>query len=181
MIFLLLSFVGVFLIYIWSQIFMGLIYASLIEYFAHWLILHKLGAKKDSFFAHHWHGHHRASRKNLFRDNSYLSGFLAWNKHGREFASVLLLIVVNTLLFMHIAPIFAITADYYALSYLYYHRKMHLNPGWGRAKFPHHYDHHMGLSQNKNWGVLTDFWDLLFGTRVKYSYDKNGKAIGHRV
>ncbi|MDB5716189.1 MAG: hypothetical protein JWO15_3586 [Sphingomonadales bacterium] len=157
------------------QVLVGLVYATLIEYLAHWLVLHKLGVKKGSFFSHHWHGHHRAARLNCFMDGSYLKGFLAWNKHGREFVSVFLLILVNTLLFWNLAPVFVISSNVYALAYLYLHRKMHLDAEWGRVKFPWHYDHHMGNNQNANWGVLTCVWDVLFNTRIQYKYS-HGKA-----
>lgn len=158
------------------QAMMGLIYATLIEYVSHWIFLHGLGRKKDSFFAHHWHGHHRAARLNRFMDVSYTKGFLAWDKHGREFFSVALMVAVNTIVFLHIAPIFMITSNLYALTYLYLHRKMHLDSDWGRMRFPHHYDHHLGADQDKNWGVLTPFWDVVFNTRQKYDY-KSGKAV----
>ena len=48
------------------------------------------------------------------------------------------------------------------------HKKSHLDPEWAKKNVPWHYDHHMGPDQNKNFGVRTDFFDRLFGTRREY-------------
>lgn len=162
-------------IFLITQAFLGVLYASLFEYLAHKFALHGLGVKKKSFYAGHWHQHHRNCRRHGFYDPDYERGFLAWNRHGKEFLSVGLILLAHTPMFWYL-PAASITATLYSLAYLYLHRKMHLLPGWGHARFQHHYDHHMGQRQDQNWNVVLPIWDIVLGTRVKYTYDRNGKA-----
>jgi len=162
------------------QVFIGLVVASLFEYYAHMLILHKMGRKKNSFFAHHWSQHHRLARKYKFYDSTYHGGLLVWNQHGKELFLVMFVIVVHSAMFFHF-PIYATTVALYALTYLYIHRRMHLNPSWGRKYFPWHWDHHMGLDQDQNWGILTEVWDIFFDTREYDVYDSDGRPIKKKV
>ena len=52
--------------------------------------------------------------------------------------------------------------------YFYVHQRGHLDPEWAKKNIPWHYDHHMGKDQDANWGVTTDFWDIVINTRIEY-------------
>jgi sterol desaturase/sphingolipid hydroxylase (fatty acid hydroxylase superfamily) len=54
-----------------------------------------------------------------------------------------------------------------AVRYFYIHRKAHLDIQWALEHVPWHYDHHTGKDQDMNWGVTTDFWDIVFKTRKR--------------
>ena len=53
------------------QIVVGFLYANLFEWIWHKYVFHGLGKKKKSRFSSHWKNHHRAVRKNSYRDDSY--------------------------------------------------------------------------------------------------------------
>ena len=50
---------------------LGILYASLLEWLIHKYILHGLGKNKESYWAFHWHEHHKACRKNEGLDPHY--------------------------------------------------------------------------------------------------------------
>ena len=52
-------------------------------------------------------------------------------------------------------------------SYYYTHRRSHREPEWAKKNIPWHYDHHMALNQNMNYGVRSDVIDRIMGTREK--------------
>ena len=138
--------------------YLGLVYAQLLEWVIHKHLLHKLGKdKKNKFFAYHFYEHHRSSRNNLFYDEPSLKETLS----------------LAFLAFLHI-PVWFISIPLFcgiiagALRYYYVHRKAHLEPEWCRQNYPWHYAHHMAITQEKNWGVTTDIFDRLFGTRLIY-------------
>ena len=62
-----------------------------------------------------------------------------------------------------------------AIRYYRIHRYAHLQPIWGKIFLRWHYDHHMGKTQDANWGVTTDWVDRLMKTRVCYE-EKDGPA-----
>ena len=43
-----------------------------------------------------------------------------------------------------------------------------MEPEWCKEHYPWHYAHHMATTQEMNWGVTTDKFDRLFGTRLVY-------------
>lgn len=153
-----------------AELLFGFLYASLAEFLAHKYVLHHMGVKKDSFWADHWHKHHRNARKYSFYDPNYEAGiYLLMDKHGREHASVILLLISHIWL-AWVLPFAYSILIVYGLAYLYLHRRMHLHPLWAKKWFPHHYDHHMASSQQQNWGVVCCIWDRILLTRVRYSY-----------
>ena len=54
------------------------------------------------------------------------------------------------------------------MQYYYIHRKAHLNPEWAKENLIWHYEHHMSLNQNKNFGIRSDLIDRILGTRKRY-------------
>jgi sterol desaturase/sphingolipid hydroxylase (fatty acid hydroxylase superfamily) len=138
--------------------YIGFVYAQFLEWMIHKYLLHGLGKnKKNEFFAFHFYEHHRNSRNNLFIDNPSL----------KETISIILLTILHLpVMFFSLALYGGITAG--ALRYYYVHRRAHMEPEWCRENYPWHYAHHMAVTQEKNWGVTTDRFDKLFGTRLVY-------------
>jgi len=150
--------------YVFAIIF-GFLYAMLLEWLLHKYILHGLGKNKKSYWAFHWHSHHKTCRKNKNSDTNYK--FPAGTPVKKEIISLLLLTIIHIPLW-YVSKIFYLTLVLCAIRYFYMHRKSHLNIKWGRKKMPWHYDHHMGTNQDANWGVTTDLIDLLMNTRAYY-------------
>jgi sterol desaturase/sphingolipid hydroxylase (fatty acid hydroxylase superfamily) len=84
-------------------------------------------------------------------------------------------LLVAHLPLIKVAPWFTGAIWYSGLNYLYTHRKAHLDPEWAKRHLKHHYDHHMGLDQDKNWCVTRPWTDIVLGTRVDYEYDERGR------
>ena len=154
---------------------LGLLYANAGEWLIHRYVLHGLGKKKTSFWNFHWGEHHRASRKRGFLDPDYQRSPFGKHAQGKELLAVAALLLAHAPLFA-VAPYFTASVWYSGLNYLYVHRKAHLDPNWAREHLKHHYDHHMGLDQDQNWGVTRPWFDILLGTRVDYEYDAKGRV-----
>ena len=150
--------------YVFAIVF-GFLYATLLEWLLHKYILHGLGKSKKSYWAFHWHSHHKTCRKNKNSDINYK--FPGGPPVKKEIISLLLLTIIHIPLW-YVSKIFYLTLVLCAIRYFYMHRKSHLNIEWGRKKMPWHHDHHMGANQDTNWGVTTDLMDLLMNTRVYY-------------
>ena len=54
-----------------SQLILGYLYATWLEWALHKYVLHGLGKNKNSWFSFHWHTHHKACRKNKNFDENY--------------------------------------------------------------------------------------------------------------
>ena len=153
-------------------LYLGFVYAQLLEWVIHKHLLHKLGKdKKNKFFAYHFYEHHRNSRNNLFQDEPSL----------KETLSIIFLVILHL-------PTIIISFGLYggivvgALRYYYVHRRAHLEPEWCKQHYPWHYAHHMATSQEMNWGVTTDKFDKLFGTRLVYvGTEKETKDTQRRI
>jgi hypothetical protein len=146
----------------------GLIYSNASEWVAHKYILHGLGRKKDSFFAFHWHEHHKRARKADMRDEDYERSAFGVHAQGKE---VFLLAASSALAAAVIGrryPWFTATAIFGAWNYYRVHKKAHLDPAWAREHCPWHVDHHMGPDQDANWCVTHPAFDILLGTRKPY-------------
>jgi hypothetical protein len=153
---------------------LGLLYANAGEWLIHRFVLHGFGKKKTSFWSFHWGEHHRAARKHDFLDPDYERALFGRHAQGKEALAVVGLMVAHAPL-LPVAPFFTATVWYSALNYLYTHKKAHLDPAWAKQHLKHHYDHHMGLDQDKNWCVTRPWFDQLLGTRVDYEYDARGR------
>ena len=145
---------------------LGIIYVHLLEWVLHKYVLHGLGKNKKSNWSSHWNIHHKKSRKNNFYDDDYKK---SWRSLGSrsEIMGLILLALLHFPLFF-VLPIFYITILFGGFRYYYVHKKSHLDLNWAKKKVPWHYDHHMGKSQDANWGVTTDWVDRLFKTRIVY-------------
>ncbi|WP_228152617.1 sterol desaturase family protein [Marinobacter profundi] len=142
----------------------GLLTANAVEWVFHKQVLHGLGRNRDSFWAFHWHDHHRSVRKNGFLDEDYRQPPLTWNAQTKEVAALVAGAAAVTPL-LPVAPFFVGTLYYCAWNYYRVHRKSHLDPQWAREHLPWHYDHHMGRNPNANWCVTRPWFDNLMGTR----------------
>src|SRR5690606_37056233 len=130
----------------------------------HKYALHGLGRNRDSFWAFHWHDHHRNVRKNQFEDQAYHQSLLQWNPHSKEVLSLVAGAAVVTPL-LPVAPFFVGTLYYCAWNYYRVHRESHLDPEWAKTHLPWHYDHPMGPNPNANWCVTKPWFDYVMGTR----------------
>jgi len=146
---------------------LGLLYANAIEWANHRWVLHGLGRKKDSFWAFHWHEHHRNARRNGHLDPDYLRSRIGPHAQGKETLGMVVACLAHVPLFP-IAPTFVAGAWTYAIGCWMVHKHAHLDPEWAKRWIPWHYDHHMGPDQDKNWGTALPWMDILAGTRKPY-------------
>ena len=65
---------------------LGLLAANATEWVVHKYVLHGLGKKKESFWAFHWHEHHRESRRHGMRDPHYERSVFGNHSQGKEAA-----------------------------------------------------------------------------------------------
>ena len=147
---------------------LGLLYANATEWAVHKYVLHGLGKRKTSFWAFHWHDHHRTTRKNGHIDPAYQRPITSWNAQAKE-AVALSALVATHLPLLPVAPLFTGTLVYSAVNYYKKHKRSHLDPEWAREELTWHYDHHMGPNQNANWCVTRPWFDDLMGTRQPYA------------
>lgn len=146
---------------------LGFAFANGTEWFAHKYVLHGLGRDRESFWAFHWHDHHRACRKHGHYDADYAASVLQDNGQGREVLGLVALALAVAPA-AALSPSFVLTTYYCALNYYFKHRRAHLDPDWAREHLPWHYDHHMGPNQDANWCVTRPWFDHLMGTRERY-------------
>lgn len=138
---------------------------NFVEWFAHKYILHNFEIKKLSKY--HFGRHHRRARQNEGHDRDYLTfPPTKWESGLHEIFS-LILVVMIALPFAFISFWLWTFLCFHACLYYYLHRRMHIDPAWGRKWFPWHWRHHMGKNQNANWGVTTPMFDYVFGTVEK--------------
>lgn len=158
------------------QMLVGMLYGNLLEWLMHKYVLHGLGRNKASFFSFHWHVHHRVVRIKKFEDAEYFIPFWSAVKtRGAEVVGLVVLALLHVwVLFFN--PWIFIGSTIWIFVYYFVHKKSHTDVEWARKWVPWHYDHHMGLEQNKNWCVTIPLWDYILGTRKKYDYDKRGHA-----
>ncbi len=63
---------------------LGLVYANALEWGLHKYVLHGLGRNRDSFWAFHFHDHHRNARQHGFRDPDYERSLWGWHAQSKE-------------------------------------------------------------------------------------------------
>ena len=136
------------------------------EWATHKYLLHGLGRDKRSRFAFHYHDHHQAVRRNGGYDPAYEGPVWSTPTQAREAIGLVTIGLAHLPLFP-LAPFYTSTVWYCLLRYRRDHRRAHLDPTWGRDHLPNHYDHHMG-DQDRNFGVVWAWFDLLAGTREKF-------------
>lgn len=162
-----------------AQVVVGFLYANLFEWIWHKYVFHGLGKKKKSRFSSHWKNHHRAVRKNSYRDDSYRHFTGLTDDPMREVYELLFASTLHIPLFF-IFPYFVVYLFLHSTAYFLIHRKSHLDPVWAKKWVPWHYDHHMGKNQDANWCVTFPFWDYILGTRLYFlgheDYNKSTKV-----
>jgi sterol desaturase/sphingolipid hydroxylase (fatty acid hydroxylase superfamily) len=147
---------------------LGLLYANAGEWFIHKHMLHGLGRDKASFWAFHWHEHHREARTHEMHDGHYERKLLdGVHSQSKEAAALLAAAIAHAPLFP-IAPFFTSGVWFSIANYYRVHKKSHQDPEWARTHLPWHYDHHMGRNQHANWCVSQPWFDWVMGTREKY-------------
>ena len=145
----------------------GLACSNASEWLFHKHVLHGLGKHRNSFWAFHWHEHHKNARRFAHRDPAYEASVFQWNGQGKE-ALALAVAAVAAAPLLPVAPFFTVTLWSQMLHYYRVHKRAHIDPAWAREHLPWHYDHHMGPDQDANWCVTRPWFDLLMGTRVPY-------------
>jgi hypothetical protein len=143
------------------------------EWFIHKYWLHGLGKNKQSFWAFHWHEHHRESRKNGMFDPQYVRSVATWSPQGKE-AFALALGALTFVPMFPVFPFFTGTVWFRMWRYYVIHRRAHLDRHWAKRHLPWHYDHHMGRDQNANWCVTHPWFDHIMKTRKLYDYGERG-------
>jgi len=140
------------------QIIFAWIYSHIFEYVSHKYFLHN--HRRFLFaFKNHFGKHHKISRKNDMKDESYK------NILSSRFEIYSLLAVS----LIHLPVVFFFPAAYVTLvfcllMYYFIHRKSHTDIVWGKKWLPWHYAHHMGIDQHKNWGVRLPIIDIIMKT-----------------
>ena len=153
------------------QLFGGWVYGYFFEYAVHRWLLHGSMKKKGRLLSFHFSKHHKNARRNRFRDVDYDKPFELGNGANKELFSLVVVAVLH-LPFVFYLPWFFGISMLSLCSYYYKHRRAHTDPAWGRKNLPWHYDHHMGKNQDMNFGVRTDFFDRVFGTRKDYATER---------
>jgi hypothetical protein len=146
---------------------LGLAYSNVGEWLIHKYILHGLGRRKNTYWAYHWHEHHKNARKLDHIDPTYERSVFQWNAQGKE-ALGLAVIALTHLPLLPIFPTFVAGVELSAARYYYVHKRAHQDEGWAREHLPWHYDHHMGPNQDANWCVTWPWFDWVMKTREKY-------------
>lgn len=142
----------------------GLITANAVEWVVHKHVLHGWGRRRGTFWAFHFHEHHREVRAHAFRDPNYERFPLGMHAQGKE-AWALIAGAASVTPLLPVAPFFVGTLWYSAANYYRVHKRAHQHPEWGKAKLRWHYDHHMGCNPNANWCVTRPWFDYVMGTR----------------
>lgn len=161
------------MLWIFGQIVFAWYYGLLAEWLIHKYVLHQYGTKKKSIWSFHFKEHHAISRRNGNLDEGYFicKNSIKWNRVGKELFALAILGAIHTPLFF-VAPFFVITVWFSIVQYYYLHSKSHVDIEWAKKHLPWHYEHHMGKNQHMNWGVRSDFFDKVFGTRRHYLKEK---------
>ena len=152
---------------------LGLAASNAGEWFIHKYWLHGLGKNKKSFWAFHWHEHHREAFKHDMIDAQYQRPIFTWSPQGKEALALVVGAAVMAPVFP-VAPVFTGTVWYRMWRYYEIHKKSHLDPAWAREQLPWHVDHHLGRDQNANWCVTHPWFDYVMQTRKPYSEDPTG-------
>lgn len=146
---------------------LGIIAANGFEWAFHKYALHGLGRKKTSFWAFHWHEHHKNVRKSAGYDAMYREPILDTPSKLKEVLGV----VTGPFLFAPLIPVlpgFFVGGCVSSAVYYFMHKRAHLDPAWARKWVPWHVDHHLGPNQHKNWCVTWPLFDWIMGTREPF-------------
>jgi hypothetical protein len=152
---------------------LGLAVSNAGEWFLHKHMLHGRGRNKKSFWAFHWHEHHREAHQNDMFDPQYTRSLFTWSPQGKE-ALALSVGALASLPLFPLAPFFMGTLWFGMIRYYRVHKRSHLDREWARENLPWHVDHHLGKDQNANWCVTHPWFDYVMKTRKPYLDDPSG-------
>jgi sterol desaturase/sphingolipid hydroxylase (fatty acid hydroxylase superfamily) len=152
----------------------GWVYGHFFEYAVHRWLLHGPMKKKGKLLSFHFSQHHKNARRNRFEDFDYEKPFELGNAANKELMSLFLVACFHAPFVFYLPWFFGISMVSLC-SYYYHHYRAHIDPKWGKKSLPWHYDHHMGKNQDLNFGVRSDFFDKLFGTREDYSQERKAR------
>ena len=153
--------------FLFLEIFLAWVYSHLLEYVLHRFFLHN--PKRKLLFKSHFGDHHKESRKSDMVDSKYA---VKLDILGDPELKGLILLAILHLPVFYFFPVAYITLILSSISYGLLHYRSHQDIHWARNNLPWHYDHHMGPNQNANWGVRSDIFDIIFGTRKEYKGTK---------
>ncbi|HEY3358991.1 MAG TPA: hypothetical protein VGQ83_37420 [Polyangia bacterium] len=145
-------------------ILVGMLYANAGEWLLHKYVLHRLGRRRGSFYAYHWHEHHRNVRLHGLVDPTYTRSVFGWHAQGKEALSLVGLGLAHLPL-APLAPLFTATVLYSLVDYYRKHKRAHVDPAWARARLPWHVDHHLGPNPEANFCITRPWFDHVMGTR----------------
>lgn len=146
---------------------LALLYINAGEWLVHRYVLHGLGRRRTSYWAFHWHEHHREARQHDMLDPKYQRPVAGWHAQGKEALGLVGAALVHLPL-LPVAPYFTAGVLYALGNYYRVHRRSHRDPAWAREHLPWHVDHHLGPNQHANWCVTRPWFDLVMGTREPY-------------
>jgi hypothetical protein len=135
------------------QVFLGILYANLLEYCVHRYLFHGFGKSGSSVFAFHLRTHHSIARSNGFLDDRV--------SHNELLGLPIVVLFHSPFLVVCPAFFYAITA--YAFLFIVVHNVVHRYPLFAQRYYWWHWNHHM-RNQNKSWGVVLPITDILTGT-----------------
>ena len=149
--------------FIFFQLLLGWLYGHFVEYFMHRWVFHNRKIFKSAF-KYHYSQHHARSRRGVMLDVTTLR-----KPSVKDFEAMALLggVLLHSPLILFVPYFFAMVC-YSAIAYYLVHRRSHQDFEWARKHIPWHYDHHMSSESSKNWGVRSDIFDRLLGTRKVY-------------
>ena len=151
-----------FLLSVCLQVGIAWFYGHILEYFLH-RVMHDY-KHYPFFFKHHFGGHHKISRQNEMKDDSYTN---VYTKSSLFEVSGLMIGLIIHLPVLFFFPFAYITLLISVAQYYWMHRKSHIDVEWGKKNMPWHYRHHMSKDQHANWGVRSDIIDRILTTNVK--------------
>jgi sterol desaturase/sphingolipid hydroxylase (fatty acid hydroxylase superfamily) len=155
-------------------IFTGLVFSNIGEWLIHKHLLHGQGRNKKSFWAFHWHEHHREAYRRGMIDPQYQKPIALEDTPQAREAAALVVGAATLLPLLPIAPFFTVTVWNRMWNYYKVHKRSHLDPQWAKDNMPWHHDHHMGKDQNANWCVTHPWFDYVMKTRKPYLDDPTG-------
>ncbi len=159
---------------------LGLVASNAAEWAIHKYALHGQGRKKGTFWAFHFHEHHRNVRQSGGHDPAYERPFWSAPSTSKEVLSLIGTALASTPL-LPISPGFVAASWLHASAYYFMHKKAHLDPEWARKWVPWHVDHHLGPNQHKNWCVTYPFMDWVMGTREHWVGTPAERAFRERM
>ena len=147
--------------FILLEVLVAWVYSHVLEWIVHKYVLHNPRLKTP--FRNHFGRHHKISRKNHMVDlPETKNSTLNFEKKYLLYGSLLHLPLAFIFVYAYITLLVC------ALSYYIIHQRAHRDISWARRHLPWHYEHHLGIDQNCNWGVRLPFVDILMGTRKHF-------------